>query len=127
MKLSKALKDNDVKAFKKLLFNKLHNVEKPNWDELKNSVFKITNIRKYKSEHWRTGHNYTYEFDVIVDMRNNFGYLYTNRWCKNHPKTANRYYRMHIENRIREIVKYFGVMTDDCVDVKKILWDYLED
>jgi len=127
MKLSKALKDNDVKTFKKLLFNKLYNVEKPNWDDLRNSVFKITNIRKYKSEHWSTGQNYTYEFDVIVDMRNNYGYLYTTRWCKKYPKRANRYYRMHIENRIREIVKYFGVTPDDWVNVKKIVWDYLED
>jgi hypothetical protein len=126
MKISKALKDNDVKAFKKILFNKLHNIEghPDSWTELNNSVFKITNIRKYKSEHWRTGENYTYEFDVIVDMKSN-GYSYTTRWNKRHPRTANRYYKKYVENTIREIVKHFGVMEDDITEVKKIVWDYL--
>ena len=126
MKISKALKDNDVKAFKKILFNKLHNIEghPDSWTELNNSVFKITNIRKYKSEHWRTGVNYTYEFDVIVDMKSN-GYSYTTWWNKRHPRTANRYYKRYVENTIREIVKHFGVMEDDITEVKKIVWDYL--
>ncbi len=127
MKISKALKDNDVKVFKKLLFNKLHNIEPTyGWPELKNAVFKITNIRKYKSEQWRGGMNYTYEFDVIVDMKNN-GYAYSTIWNKRHPRTSNRYYKRHIENTIRNIVKYFGVMPDDVTEVKKIVWDYLED
>ena len=126
MKISKALKDNEVKVFKKLLFNKLHNIEghPDSWTELNNSVFKITNIRKYKSENLRTGVNYTYEFDVIVDMKSN-GYSFTTRWNKRNPRTANRYYKRYVENTIREIVKHFGVMEDDITEVKKIVWDYL--
>ena len=128
MKLSKALIDKDVKAFKKLLFKKLHNVEGPDsWYELKKSVFKITNLRKYKSEHWRTGINFTYEFDIIFDMKNEGSYAYTTRWNKRHPRIANRYYKRYVENTIREIVKHFGVMSDDVVVVNKIVWDYLED
>lgn len=127
MKLSKAIRDKEVKSLKKLLLNRTHKVEWCfNSNELKNSVFKITNIRKYKTEGYRTDENHTYEFDVIVDMRHDNWYWST-CYNKRHAKTANRIYRRTIQNTINEEVKYMGIAPDDFVVVEKIVWDYLED
>jgi hypothetical protein len=98
----------------------LKQVDNAAYSELDNAVVKIVNVRKYKSG-W--GSSFLYEVDVVVDMRMDGSYFYSNRYCERFKVRCNGYYRYKIEKIIANEIKYFGVDTHyDNVNIKKITY-----
>ena len=123
MKEGKAIRDTQVKAIKMVLKEsnfELKQVDNAAYSELDNAVVKIVNVRKYKND-W--GSSFLYEVDVVVDMRVDGSYFYSNRYCERFKVRCNGYYRYKIEKVIANEIKYFGVDTHyDNVCVKKITY-----
>ena len=124
MKIGKAIKDEYIKVTKKILKNILTPVSNNSgWEELNNTVIKITAIRKYKNSIW--SNTFLYEVDVICDMRYS-GYLFSTYYNRRNPRRANRYYRCRFEKSVRDELKYFGVGMSDDVVVKNIKYQVIE-
>jgi hypothetical protein len=123
MKEGKAIRDTQVKAIKMVLKEsnfELKQVDNSAYSELDKAVVKIVNVRKYKNS-WGSG--FLYEVDVVVDMRSDSSYFYSNRYCERFKVRCNGYYRYKIEKVIANEIKYFGVDTHyDNVCVKKITY-----
>ena len=123
MKEGKAIRDTQVKAIKMTLKEsnfELKQVDNAAYSELDKAVVKIVNVRKYKNS-W--GSSFLYEVDVVVDMRMDGSYFYSNRYCERFKVRCNGYYRYKIEKVIANEIKYFGVDTQyDNVCVKKITY-----
>jgi hypothetical protein len=123
MKEGKAIRDTQVKAIKMVLKEsnfELKQVDNVAYSELDKAVVKIVNVRKYKNS-W--GSSFLYEVDVVVDMRMDGSYFYSNRYCERFKVRCNRYYRYKIEKIIANEIKYFGVDTHyDNVNIKKITY-----
>ena len=123
MKEGKAIRDTQVKAIKMVLKEsnfELKQVDNAAYSELDKAVVKIVNVRKYKSG-W--GSSFLYEVDVVVDMRVDGSYFYSNRYCERFKVRCNGYYRYKIEKIIANEIKYFGVDTHyDNVNIKKITY-----
>jgi hypothetical protein len=123
MKEGKAIRDTQVKAIKMVLKEsnfELKQVDNSAYSELDKAVVKIVNVRKYKNS-W--GSSFLYEVDVVVDMRSDSSYFYSNRYCERFKVRCNGYYRYKIEKVIANEIKYFGVDTHyDNVCVKKITY-----
>ena len=80
--------------------------------DLRNSVFKIKSIRKYKHRRTQWSDNqeqYVYEIDVIVDMRTEPAYYQSNRYCQRYAKRYNSWYRRCILGAMLSELKYFGI------------------
>jgi hypothetical protein len=116
-KTGRAILDNHIKAVKKLTKNmEIRPQQNDGYymdSDLRNSVFKIKSIRKYK--HIRTiwtdnQEQYVYEIDVIVDMRTEVGHFYqSNRYCQRYAKRYNSWYRRGILGAMLNELKYFGI------------------
>jgi hypothetical protein len=123
MKEGKAIRDRQVKAIKTVLKEsnfELKQVDNAAYSELDKAVVKIVNVRKYKNS-W--GSSFLYEVDVVVDMRMDGSYFYSNRYCERFKVRCNGYYRYKIEKIIANEIKYFGVDTHyDNVSIKKITY-----
>ncbi len=123
MKEGKAIRDTQVKAIKTVLKEsnfELKQVDNAVYSELDKAVVKIVNVRKYKND-W--GSSFLYEVDVVVDMRIDGSYVYSNRYCERFKVRCNGYYRYKIQKSIANEIKYFGVDTHyDNVRVKKITY-----
>jgi hypothetical protein len=123
MKEGKAIRDTQVKAIKMVLKEsnfELKQVDNAAYSELDKAVVKIVNVRKYKNS-W--GSSFLYEVDVVVDMRMDGSYFYSNRYCERFKVRCNGYYRYKIEKIIANEIKYFGVDTHyDNVNIKKITY-----
>jgi hypothetical protein len=123
MKEGKAIRDTQVKAIKMVLKEsnfELKQVDNSAYSELDKAVVKIVNVRKYKNS-W--GSSFLYEVDVVVDMRSDSSYFYSNRYCERFKVRCNGYYRYKIEKIIANEIKYFGVDTHyDNVNIKKITY-----
>jgi hypothetical protein len=123
MKEGKAIRDTQVKAIKMTLKEsnfELKQVDNAAYSELDKAVVKIVNVRKYKNS-W--GSSFLYEVDVVVDMRMDGSYFYSNRYCERFKVRCNGYYRYKIEKIIANEIKYFGVDTHyDNVNIKKITY-----
>ena len=123
MKEGKAIRDRQVKAIKTVLKEsnfELKQVDNAAYSELDKAVVKIVNVRKYKND-W--GSSFLYEVDVVVDMRVDGSYFYSNRYCERFKVRCNGYYRYKIEKIIANEIKYFGVDTHyDNVNIKKITY-----
>jgi hypothetical protein len=123
MKEGKAIRDRQVKAIKMVLKEsnfELKQVDNAAYSELDKAVVKIVNVRKYKNS-W--GSSFLYEVDVVVDMRMDGSYFYSNRYCERFKVRCNGYYRYKIEKIIANEIKYFGVDTHyDNVSIKKITY-----
>ena len=111
-KTGRAISDNHIKAVKKLTKNMEIRPQKNDGyyldSDLKNSVFKIKSIRKYKHRRTQWTDNqeqYVYEIDVIIDMRNEG----TNRYCQRYVKRHNSWYRRCVLGAILSELKYFGI------------------
>jgi hypothetical protein len=122
MKEGKAIRDIQVKAIKTVLkesnvrFIDLNMV----YSELKNAIIKIVNVRKYENIF---GNAYSYEVDVVVDMKNKDSFFYSNRYCERYKVRCNGYYRRKIANALEHEFKYFGFDIDrDELVVKKITY-----
>lgn len=128
LKVGKALKDQNVKSIKKLIKDNvlpLSNIDIPaGWSEFKNAVIKVTAVRKYVILS-STGDRRLYEVDVVCDMRNFDGYLWTTEWNRLHPRRVNGYYRRHFEKLVREEMKYFGLGSRDEIVVKNIKYEVI--
>ena len=60
---------------------------------------------------------------MVVDMRSDGCYVYSNRYCERFKVRCNGYYRYKIEKVIANEIKYFGVDTHyDNVNIKKITY-----
>jgi hypothetical protein len=121
MKEGKAIRDTQVKAIKAVLKESNFELKQTNdvaYSELDKAVVKIVNVRKYKND-W--GSSFLYEVDVVVDMRSDGSYFYSNRYCERFKVRCNGYYRYKIGKIIANEIKYFGVDTHyDNVYIKKI-------
>jgi hypothetical protein len=116
-KTGRAISDNHMKAVKKLTKNmEIRPQQNDGYymdSDLRNSVFKIKSIRKYK--HIRTTWSvdqeiFIYEIDVIVDMRTELAFYYqSNRYCQRYAKRYNKWYRRCILGAILNEIKYFGI------------------
>ena len=127
-KTGKAILDKHIKFIKKktkdTVIKAYQNTEFYLESDLKNSVIKIKSIRKYK--HIRTlwsddKEQYTYEVDVIVDLRPEKPFRYnSNYWCQYRSRRYNNYYRGSILNVVLDDLKYFGIDRTDNVLISKI-------
>jgi hypothetical protein len=116
-KTGRAILDNHIKAVKKLTKNmEIRPRQNDGYymdSDLRNSVFKIKSIRKYK--HIRTiwtdnQEQYVYEIDVIVDMRTETTrYYQSNFYCQRYAKRYNSWYRRCILGAMLSELKYFGI------------------
>ena len=123
MKVGKVIRDTQIKAIKTHLKDTTIGFDgfDYGWEELKNAVIKIVNVRKYKRDYWSS--NFTFEFDVVVDMRYSEGYYYSNGYCERFKKRCNGDYRSRIAKMIMNEIKYFGSDPQrDGVDIKKITY-----
>ena len=116
-KTGRAILDNHIKAVKKLTKNmEIRPQQNDGYymdSDLRNSVFKIKSIRKYKHRRTQWSDNqdqYVYEIDVIVDMRTEVGHFYqSNRYCQRYAKRYNSWYRRGILGAMLNELKYFGI------------------
>lgn len=116
-KTGRAILDKHIKAVKKLTKNMEIKPQQNDGyymdSDLRNSVFKIKSIRKYKHRRTQYSNNqeqYVYEVDVIVDMRTEPTYFYqSNRYCQRYAKRYNSWYRRCILGAIFNELKYFGI------------------
>ena len=115
-KIGGVILDDHMKAVKKLTKNmEIRPEENDNYYmdiDLRNSVFKIKSIRKYK--HIRTTWSvdqeiFIYEIDVIVDMRRGNGFYLSNDYCQRYAKRHNGWYRGGILGAAIGELKYFGI------------------
>ena len=123
MKEGKAIRDTQIKAIKTHLKNTTIGFGgfDYGWEELKNAVIKMVNVRKYKRDYWSS--NFTFEFDVVVDMRYSEGYYYSNNYCERFKKRSNGYYRSRIAKALMNEIKYFGAdQYGDYLEIKKITY-----
>ena len=123
MKEGKAIRDTQIKAIKTHLKDNTIGFSgfDYGWEELKNAVIKIVNVRKYKRNYWSS--NFTFEFDVVVDMRYSEGYYYSNSYCERFKKRSNGYYRSRIAKALMNEIKYFGAdQYGDYLEIKKITY-----
>ena len=123
MKVGKVIRDTQINAIKTHLKDTTIGFGgfDYGWEELKNAVIKIVNVRKYKRNYWSS--NFTFEFDVVVDMRYSEGYCYSNKYCERFKKRSNGYYRSRIAKVLMNEIKYFGSDTQrDEIDIKKITY-----
>lgn len=114
-KVGRAISDNHIKSVKKLIKDKVYVVESNGKPEgwifdyyIKNSIIKITSIRKYRhaNERYRDELKYAYEIDVIIDM--------TNTYHNADRYSARRMVRGPLLQRVDDELKYFGI--DVCRD-----------
>ena len=120
-KTGRAIIDNQIKAVKKLTKNMEIRPQKNDGyyldSDLRNSVFKIKSVRKYKSRNTIWSDNkeqYVYEVDVIVDMKSDTGQYYlSNNYCQRYAKRYNNYYRTCILHAVLNELKYFGIDNRD--------------
>jgi hypothetical protein len=116
-KTGRAISDNHIKAVKKLTKNmEIRPQQNDGYymdSDLRNTVFKIKSIRKYKHRRTQYSNNqeqYVYEVDVIVDMRTEPAVYYqSNRYCQRHAKRYNKWYRGCILGAVTQELKYFGI------------------
>ena len=122
MKEGKAIRDTQVKAIKTVLKESNFKFINPDiaYSELTNAIIKIVNVRKYKKS-WKE--NFIFEVDVVVDMKNDEYYFYSNRYCEKYKVKCNGYYRRKITRILEHEFKYFGfeLYRDDLL-VKKITY-----
>ena len=122
MKEGKVIRDTQVKAIKTVLKESNFKFINPDiaYSELTNAIIKIVNVRKYKKS-W--GENFIFEVDVVVDMKNDEYYFYSNRYCEKYKIRCNGYYRRKIANTLEHEFKYFGFnMDSDDIVIKKITY-----
>jgi hypothetical protein len=125
-KIGKAITDKHIKIVKKITKDMSISVYK-NYNyyvdsDLLDSAIKISSIRKYKHEKTQWSDNkelYTYEIDVIVDMRSEQNWK-NNNYCQRNATRYNRYYRTSIYNSVLEYLKYFGIDKSDNPTISKI-------
>ena len=125
-KIGRAITDKHIKIVKKITKDMSISVYK-NYNyyvdsDLLDSVIKISSIRKYKHEKTQWSDNqelYTYEIDVIVDMRSNMSWK-NNNYCQRNSRRYNRYYSSSIYNSVLEYLKYFGIDGSDNPTISKI-------
>lgn len=123
MKEGKVIRDTQIKAIKTVFKDTqfgMKSMAETGYDELTDAVLKIVNVRKYKKA-WNE--NFIFEVDVVVDMRINEYWLYSNRYCEKYKVRCNGYYRRKISRILEHEFKYFGfdLHRDDLV-VKKITY-----
>jgi hypothetical protein len=125
-KIGRAITDKHIKIVKKITKDMVisiytnHNYYVDR--DLLDSVIKISSIRKYKHEKTQWSDNkelYTYEIDVIVDMRSEQNWK-NNNYCQRNATRYNRYYRTSIYNSVLEYLKYFGIDKSDNLTISKI-------
>ncbi len=125
-KIGKAITDKHIKIVKKITKDMVISAYK-NYkyyvdSDLLDSAIKISSIRKYKHEKsvWLDNKElYTYEIDVIVDMRSGRSWK-NNNYCQRNATRYNRYYRNSIYNSVLEYLKYFGIDESDNPTISKI-------
>jgi hypothetical protein len=115
-KTGRSVSDNHIKVVKKLTKNMEIKPQQNDGyymdSDLRNSVFKIKSIRKYKHRRTQWSDNqeqYVYEIDVIVDMRTEPAYYQSNRYCQRYAKRYNSWYRRCILGAMLSELKYFGI------------------
>jgi hypothetical protein len=125
-KIGRAITDKHIKIVKKITKDMVISVyTNHNYyvdRDLLDSVIKISSIRKYKHEktQWLDNQElYTYEIDVIVDMRSEQNWK-NNNYCQRNATRYNRYYRVSIYNSVLEYLKYFGIDKSDNLTISKI-------
>jgi len=120
-KEGKCINDKQVKFTKKYFKSNPipYEINERCYEELKDSVIKVTNLRKYKSNFY--GY-FEFEVDVIVDIRYD-GYAYSNDRLNRRKRTYNSFYRDRLEKRIMEELKFFGI---ESVRVCKITYQKID-
>ena len=128
-KTGRVILDKHIKAVKKLTKNmEIRPQQNDGYymdSDLRNAVFKIKSIRKYKHRrtHWSDNkEQYVYEIDVIVDMRTQPGFYYnSNSYCQRYARRYNNWYRRCILNALISELKYFNIDNRNCdVVISKI-------